>query len=787
MTTGTCQQIGEILGGVGDRGSFSAKRTRPCDGLNLSVTGLGRLALPVSDRQAQQLCRLSRPAKYGQGEKTLLDRRVRDTWEVPKSRVRIEQRSWRATLEGVLRQLGRDLGIGDDRELRAELHSMLVYAPGQFFLPHQDSEKADRMVGTLVVTLPSAFKGGSLVIEHQGQRASYRGSRKLLSFVAFYADCRHEVRPVKEGYRIVLSFNLSLAGDESRTFKPAASNGELVEQLAGCLRQHFETPLPPRWSTEGSLRPPPNRLVYLLDHQYTRRGLGWQHLKGKDAGRATALRQAAELYDCEIVLALAEIHESWSCHEPYDAGGWHRRHRGWRRDRGGGWVEDNPRVENPDDYELEELLASEIELTHWIDSSGEELAALTGRVGREEVGMSTPSKALAAYASEYEGYMGNYGNTMDRWYRRAAIVMWPQSRAFAVRSEASPAWALETLDQRLQAGDLDWARARAENLKTFWSRVAAEEKQKGFFGRALAVADALQDEGLAAFLLEPFRIQALTPPAVPAWVALSRRYGQEWIRDLMARWAAADRQESGTVARGWFGALPDLCVALRAGQDADRSAAEIVLRDRWAWLRGQVEGAVNIESPSSRAKAIAELAAPIGRWLQSAELADAGGLLREAVSFWLADENDALLPGLVAALRVAAPRSDRSLLESTAYGSIARVCIRRLEARLETPARDPEDWSMDLPGSCACDLCDTLRDFLADPAARQLDWPLAKKGRQHIHMTLDRHELPVLHRTRRQGRPYTLVLWKTEALFERENEARQAWQRDLEWLQGVAS
>jgi hypothetical protein len=35
----------------------------------------------------------------------------------------------------------------------------LVYEPDQFFLPHQDSEKDDSMIGTLVVTLPSRFTG----------------------------------------------------------------------------------------------------------------------------------------------------------------------------------------------------------------------------------------------------------------------------------------------------------------------------------------------------------------------------------------------------------------------------------------------------------------------------------------------------------------------------------------------------------------------------------------------------------------------------------------------------
>jgi hypothetical protein len=40
----------------------------------------------------------------------------------------------------------------------------------------------------------------------------------------------------------------------------------------------------------------------------------------------------------------------------------------------------------------------------------------------------------------------------------------------------------------------------------------------------------------------------------------------------------------------------------------------------------------------------------------------------------------------------------------------------------------------------------------------------------------------VHHQTRRSGRPYTLVLRKTDALFEREQEARRRDQADLAWL-----
>jgi hypothetical protein len=73
-----------------------------------------------------------------------------------------------------------ELGLPLPSRLRAELHSMLVYDKGQFFLQHKDSEKHDAMVGTLVVLLPSAPTGGELVIGHAGENETYGASKQEL-------------------------------------------------------------------------------------------------------------------------------------------------------------------------------------------------------------------------------------------------------------------------------------------------------------------------------------------------------------------------------------------------------------------------------------------------------------------------------------------------------------------------------------------------------------------------------------------------------------------------------
>ena len=110
---------------------------------------------------------------------------------------------------------------------------------------------------------------------------------------------------------------------------------------------------------------------------------------------------------------------------------------------------------------------------------------------------STPSADLTPYDSEYTGYMGNYGNTMDRWYRRAAVVVWPRQHAFAARAEASPSWALTELRARLDAGDLVNARAAAESVAPFWKAPGPELLEP-----ALHTA-AGRDEGLIAADLFP--------------------------------------------------------------------------------------------------------------------------------------------------------------------------------------------------------------------------------------------------------------------------------------------
>jgi len=474
-------QVTEVLAKVKAAGAFATRRTGAAGDLRLEVKGVGPVTFPISPATARKLCAAARPARYGLRDQTVLDERVRDCWEIARSRIKIDERRWKKTLLPQLERIQRDLGLPGGSTLKAELYNMLVYEPGQFFVAHQDSETADGMIGTLVVTLPSAFKGGAMVIEHHDEKVTYRGASDSLTFVAFYADCHHEVRPIEDGHRVVLTYNLLIEGDANWIGAPGAP--KQIEALVQRIRSHFETPLPPAWQGQPP-REPPDRLVYLLDHQYTQKGLGWNRLKNGDAARVAALREAAERLGCEIFLALADVHETWSCEDDDD----------WYGRRGRRWRDDQADDDDPDSPTLIELCDSDIELRHWIGPSGRSPEGISSQVGTDEICYTKASVDLEPFASEHEGYTGNAGNTVDRWYHRAAVVLWPRERTFVIRAKASAVWAIRELSKTLGGGAVDRALGMAERLLPFWTSAASREGSRDFVENTLRVADTLVEE-----------------------------------------------------------------------------------------------------------------------------------------------------------------------------------------------------------------------------------------------------------------------------------------------------
>jgi predicted 2-oxoglutarate/Fe(II)-dependent dioxygenase YbiX len=777
MATAARDRLARTLRGEA-QAAFSVELKAKTDDLNLEVEGFGHVKFPVTPAKARKLIGLGQPARFGRGEETVTDPEIRDTWEIPKHLVRAQWND--ATLKDILATVKEELGLPNAAGLTADLHSLLVYEQNQHFLAHQDSEKEDSMVGTVVVTLPSSYTGGELMVGHNEEWNAYQGSKTALSLVAFYADCRHEVLKVQSGYRITLAYNLLVHGDTGR---PEGDDGTVAE-LADLLREHFSTPVPRYYG--GPAADPPNRLAYLLDHQYTPRALKWSRLKGADASRVSLLREAANRADCEAILALADVKTTHSAFKD-----------GYRRRWDDDYDEDEYDVDDGsgDDtrYEIQELIDSEVALTHWTGLDGTRLEETSLPVEGTEVCASTPTGDLEPYSSDYEGYMGNWGNTLDRWYHRAAVVVWPREQAFANRAETSPAWALDELASMVSAGDASGAQAAAATLAPFWDGAlrarTAEERGtvSGLLGKALRAANAVADAETAAMLLRPFRIENLTGAHVNSFGKIADGYGQQWTAELLRKWFGGDQQAwaygGGQERPQWVTDwLPGLCEGLQATRSAGAVAARGILDLAWEWLRKDIATGLASSSPSYRGEKLGGLGRPLASVLSAAAAIGAADT-RDALSGHIRKLQDAVTALETSALRAAAELPRDGARGNVGFGDLAADCAGRLRARLARPQRPSGDWSIELPaGGCTCDLCGTLRVFLDDASRRTFEWPLAKQSRQHVHSRIDAAELPVTHQTKRQGRPYTLVLNKADALFDREQETRIRDETNLEWL-----
>jgi hypothetical protein len=245
MATNTNRQLdfhGKLLSALGEVDRPSTVCTSgdmPLTMPGLEVDGLGALSLPLSKTQARKLIKQCRQAPYGKGTETLVDTDVRRTWELDPDRFQLTNPKWEELIEKIVANVQRELGL-EDRKLTAHLYKLLVYEKGGFFLPHRDGEKLDRMVATLIIVLPSVCEGGELILSHDGWQYEIRfpgaASGYELSFAAFYADCQHEVRPIRSGYRVCLTYNVTLAKSRSKKGINAPSYGATARAVKILMR-----------------------------------------------------------------------------------------------------------------------------------------------------------------------------------------------------------------------------------------------------------------------------------------------------------------------------------------------------------------------------------------------------------------------------------------------------------------------------------------------------------------------------------------------------------------------
>lgn len=116
--------------------------------------------------------------------------------------------------EVLMPRIGKEMSIRTS--FSASLHKLLLYPTGSFYNSHHNSVKEDRMFATLVIQLPSKYKGGQLNVNYDEKckeidfsSSEFETNAFRTYFAVFYCDCEHELLAVTEGFRLCLVYNLT--------------------------------------------------------------------------------------------------------------------------------------------------------------------------------------------------------------------------------------------------------------------------------------------------------------------------------------------------------------------------------------------------------------------------------------------------------------------------------------------------------------------------------------------------------------------------------------------------
>ncbi|WP_284273218.1 2OG-Fe(II) oxygenase [Bradyrhizobium iriomotense] len=712
----------------------------------VDVDGLGRIAFPILPVQAERLVAIAEAAPYGRGEETVVDREVRRTWQIDSAKVRIGGRNWEKTLAGLVADVARGLGVGE--QVAPDFYKLLVYDTGSFFVDHRDTEKVPGMFATLVLVLPSSQSGGELVIKHLGREVTLDPRPEEpseIGFAAFYADCVHEVRPVKAGFRVTLIFNLRLAGTRRSLKAPDyhVEHGRIVKLLRG-------------WA---SAEDEPDKLILPLEHAYTPAELSFSALKGADAGVASVLAEAAAEADCDLHLALVSIEESGSAEHT----GYYGRGR---------WSSDE---EEDDEFEVAEVFDRALILSEWRRPDGGKAEFDEFPFAEDELCPPGAFEDLAPDEQVFHEATGNEGASFERTYRRAGFVLWPIARRLAVLNQAG----LRTTQPYLEGLTARWETSKAEIQSPLWREA---DELSGHMLRTWP-RHVWRDEGnIDASRMLNLLVRLGNVARIDAFLAgLSAEgiYGAP-DNEAIVRAAAllpASRATELLVrifsrnAPAHLGACGDLlrrCVAAPMGTTGDLVRIGAALIDA-------LPGAPTREEVDTRTRPTPMSPGFVVDLLTATSRIDAG-LAARAIEHLLAwsktyKPDEVLVP---------AARTFAKLAESVAWPAVARLretSLDHLRRRIALPLEAPRNWARTNPLKCTCADCRGLGAFLVAPDQQQWRLKAIQDRRTHVEQSVRRAACDLDLTTERRGSPHTLVATKNQASFERRAKQRR---QDLE-------
>jgi hypothetical protein len=771
----TARWLSEAVSQATRSARFCVAGSLPVLDPGLEVDGMGAVELPLKRATAKALVAHCRVAPYGKGTQTLVDTKVRNTFELDPTKFRLAQ-EWNAAVTRAAELAAGQLGLPAE-QVEVHLYKLLVYEKGGFFLPHRDSEKHDGMVASMIVVLANPFEGGTLVVRHGALKQTVRfeqaATGKAPCYVAFYADCEHDVQRITHGVRLCLAYNLVL---NPKGTKGAAAGKRTAptDMLSESIKSWVATR-------------PGNPLVFALEHHYTQRGLSLDLLKGADRQLAELVVPAAQNANCLVHLAQVSRHLLQFA----DDGSFERAYHWGHRRRG--------------ELEIGETYEDELKGDQWTDLRGKKQSWGALALDLPAIVSSMPVDDWKPTSEEYEGYTGNAGNTLDRWYHRSAIVLWHRDHHFDVVASCGADVSIPLL-QSMAAKLAKTPRKRLEQARTecisFARAIIARWPHSpiGYRQRPPSAPSpqddfpdlllTLRDRATIALFLSKLAERDQTLRLDGLVVAACREFG--WnafaaeLRQLIAR-RPDEHGHPGLHAPQplplrdleWLSAF---CLDRTTDPDKAALAHEFCALAVERFCAPPPPQAASFWPRVRQGPSPSESALPLLLKAVMASAHDDG--LSRVIQFVESSPGEFSLDDCqVPSLKSLVPWSQK------VFGRVHPVLLswlasvrQQLESAIASPPAAPADWGRPAEVACTCQYCARLNAFLADPASEVGRIAAREDMRQHLIGMIDRHVCDVTYTLERKGSPYSLVLTKTTGSYKR---ATRRYEANRQLLKGL--
>lgn len=387
-------------------------------------------------------------------------------------------------------------------------------------------------------------------------------------------------------------------------------------------------------------------------------------------------------------------------------------------------------------------------------------------------------------SEEFEGYTGNAGNTLDRWYHRSAIVIWHRDHHFEVIASSGATDSLPLFcsmaeklakapKKRLEAARIDCIRfaraiiARWPHHAVGYARPAsaAQSLYADFPKHLLLLHDR---DTISMFLTKlsesdpSLRLSSFVLGACGefGWNA----FAQELKRLFSSRPNVRGRQEIRSRDVEWLSAF---CCDKTADSDKSALAHELCAAAVERFCEPFPPRSAYYSPHRHRTISNSEISLPM--FLKALAATGCNEGLTRVIHFVQKSPDEFGLDDCqVPCLKSLVPWSKQQF--GSVHPQLASwlVAIReKLESATAKRPAAPTDWARPANVDCKCRHCVQLSTFLADPASEVGRIPAREDMRRHLIGMIDQHQCDVKYAVERKGSPFSLVLTKTAGSFER--------------------